>query len=343
MPAVVRTLLESALRDHVIQDVTATYRPGPAWRRHLVFARALPALAVWCLRPGPRLLHVHTAVRGSLYRKAIVIALGRALRRPVLVHVHAGAGDIAAFHERLGPWRRRLLARALGMADSVVSVSTAGAAEIERRFGVRGVVVVPNAAPPAPAQAAGESRAGRAVRVLYVGGFDDPAKGGDTVVAALERLLRTDAAVEVDVAGPGDAPGSLLRLARTDARVRWLGWLDEPAKDAAFRRADVVIFPSLTEGLPVALLEAMTYERAIVASRAGGMPEILTDGQDALLIPVGDPDALVAAITRLADDPEERDRLGRAAVARTARLNDVEVTARLLALYDAALEGATGR
>jgi glycosyltransferase involved in cell wall biosynthesis len=303
-----------------------------------VFARALPALAVWCLRPGPRLVHVHTAVRGSLYRKAIVIALARALRRPVLVHLHAGVGDIAAFDERLGPWRRRLLAGALGMANRVVSVSAAGAAEIERRFGVCGVVVVPNAAPPAPPPGAPGAPGRGAIRILYIGGFDDAAKGGAVLLAALEPLLRAHAGVLVDVAGPGDAPAALLRLARSEPRVRWLGWLDEAAKHAAYRAADVVIFPSITEGLPVALLEAMAHGRAIIASRAGGMPEVLTHGEDAVLVPAGAPDALVAAIVCLAGDASERHRLGRAAAARTVRLNDVEVTGRLLALYRDALE-----
>jgi glycosyltransferase involved in cell wall biosynthesis len=260
----------------------------------------------------------------------------------VLVHLHAGVGDIGAFDERLGPWRRSLLAGSLSMADRVVSVSAAGAVEIERRFGVSGVVVVPNAAPPVPAAGFPEPPNGAAVRMLYLGGFADPAKGGAVVLAALEPLLRAHPVLEFQLAGPGDPPAALLRLARTEPRVRWLGWLDEAGKDAACRAADVVIFPSITEGLPVALLEAMAYGRAIVASRAGGMPEVLTDGDDAVLIPIQDPDALVAAITRLADDAEERHRLGRAAAARTARLNDIEVTGRLLTLYGEALAVSIG-
>jgi glycosyltransferase involved in cell wall biosynthesis len=339
MPAVVRGLLASPLRAHLDQDVIATYRPGPWWRRHLIFLRALPRLAAWCLAPGPRIVHVHTAVRGSLYRKAIVVALARALRRPVLLHLHAGVGDIATFAEGLSPWRMRLLRRPFDRASAVISVSRAGAVEIERRFGARDVQVVPNAAPAVPATPLPDRPPDDPVRLLYLGGFEDPAKGGAVMAEALGGLPSLD--VDVVLAGPGEPPPAVT-AATSGGRARWLGWLDEPAKHAAYGQADIVVFPSITEGLPVALLEAMAYGRAIVASRAGGMPEVLTDAQDALLVPVGDVAALVDAITRLAADGTLRGRLGDAARSRARRLNDDEVTGRLLALYDAAL-GTRGR
>ena len=339
MPAVVRGLLASPLSEHYDQSAVATYRVVAPWRRHLLFVAAVARTALWCVRPGPRLLHIHTAVRGSLYRKAVLVALGRVLRRPVVLHLHAGAGDIAAFATRLGPLRRFAFRRTFALADRVLSVSRAGAAEIERRFGARAVRVVPNAAPRVGAAAPIPAR--QAATVLYLGGFDDPAKGGDVLVRSLPALLERVPGVRVQLAGPGAAPPALAPLSERHAGVRWLGWLDEAAKATAFRDADVVVLPSITEGLPVALLEAMAYGRAIVATRAGGLPEVLTDARDALLVPAGDPGALAEALIALVHDPERRAGLGAAARAQAERLNSEAVYRPLRDIY-AQLAGAGG-
>jgi glycosyltransferase involved in cell wall biosynthesis len=81
------------------------------------------------------------------------------------------------------------------------------------------------------------------------------------------------------------------------------------------------------------LLEAMSWGCAIVATRVGGVPEILTDGEDSLLVQPGDPDELERALVRLAGDARLRARLGAAARARAERLNSDEVCGRLDAVY----------
>jgi glycosyltransferase involved in cell wall biosynthesis len=103
---------------------------------------------------------------------------------------------------------------------------------------------------------------------------------------------------------------------------------------AAYSAADLVVLPSLSEGMPVALLEAMAYGRAIVATRVGGMPEVLTDGLDARLVDPGDPSALAAALASLAGDERARRRLGSNARSRAAQLSEAEVCAPLARLYD---------
>ena len=80
--------------------------------------------------------------------------------------------------------------------------------------------------------------------------------------------------------------------------------------------ADIFVMPSLWEGLPLALLEAMHAGTAIVASRTSGIPEAITDGVDGLLTPPGDEVALRDALVRLLPDASERARLGAAALAR---------------------------
>jgi glycosyltransferase involved in cell wall biosynthesis len=336
MPAVVRDLLSSPLADaHRLAFIptygSATYGRADRRERAATFARGLGRLVVWCLRPGRRLVHIHTATRGSWYRKATCVLAARALGRPVLLHVHAGPGDIAAFCTRTGPLGRRFLRLGFRAADRVISVSDATAREVERGLGVTGIVTVPTPAPLSrvPVAVPAPRRPDEPVHVLYVGGFANAAKGGQVLLEALPDLVAAAPGVSVKLAGMGDAPA----LDGLAGWVRWLGWLDSGRAAAELAAADVIVLPSVSEGLPVALLEALAHGRAIVATRVGGMPEILTDDVDGVLVDPGEPRELAGAIAALARDPERRERLGRAARMRAERLSRVEVYDRLDGLY----------
>jgi glycosyltransferase involved in cell wall biosynthesis len=322
MAAVVRGLLDSPLAQRYALTPIVTHRTGSVPRRVAVSLRGMAALARWCLRHPGGVVHVHSAVRGSLYRKAAAIALARLLRHPVVVQFHAGPGDIDAFAAPLSRRRLAALSWALHRAQLVLSVSEAGARSLRETFGLRQVDVIPNAVPRWPAEAPplGEPL------VLFLGGFEDPAKGGVELVAALERVLARQPAARIVLAGPGTPPP-------LPAGVEWRGWLDQAAKRAALEQATIVTLPSNSEGLPIVLLEAMGYGRALVATRVGGIPEIVSDGAEALLVDAGDVPALAEALLQLLADPARVAALGAAARARVVELGADDVVARLDRIY----------
>jgi glycosyltransferase involved in cell wall biosynthesis len=332
--AVVRGVAESPLAARYRMRFISTYRLGDGPIRRLArFAAACGALVRWSLRRGPRIVHLHAGTSGSWYRKCTALELARALRRPVVLQVHSGPGDIEDAWARLGPVRRLLLRRAFHHADRVLTVSRPGAEALERALELDDVMVVPNAAPLPPVRhGAGVEAEGGAARVVYLGGFANPGKGYDTLLEAIPALLAGDPTLTVALAGMGrPAPEPERALGE---RVRWLGWLDEDEKARLFDDPGTVfVLPSHSEGLPMALLEAMAHGAAIVATRVGGIPDTLTDGEDARLVAPGDPEALATAVLALAGDPDERQRLGDAARARVERLDRTEVFDRLAALY----------
>jgi glycosyltransferase involved in cell wall biosynthesis len=338
METVLRDVLASPLGTRYRLSLIATYRTARPLGRILVFARALVSLARWCRGDGRRLVHVHTAVRGSIYRKSLCVAVAALSGRSVVLQVHAGAGDIDAFTARLDPVRRALFGVAMRRADVVLSVSVAGARRIEELFGVEGVIVVPNAAPAVEdMHLAGPSVTpnGSPPRALYIGGFYNPAKGGRVLLRALPEILERCPELRVDVAGDGAPPDELTALERRHPGVRWAGWLDPAAAREQISRCDVFLMPSISEGLPVALLEAMAYARAIVATDVGGIPDAVTDGAEAILVPPGDPAALSAGVLLAVGDAPLRARLGRAARTRVeADFGRDQIIDRIAAIYD---------
>lgn len=325
MPAVVRALLQSPLADRYELDVIPTYRDSRPLRRLLLFCGALVALVRWCGGRGPRVAHVHMAARGSMYRKAVVIAVAKAMRRPVVLHIHAGPGDLTEFLNRLSPLRRRVLRAACAACDRILSVSASSARTLGELLIDGEILVVPNAPPEIVARGPRPEHEG--LTILYLGGFANPIKGGAVLLEALPQLLARCPRAQVVLAGPGESPGNL------PERVVWRGWLDETEKEQMFRDADIFVLPSLSEGLPVALLEAMSRELAIVASRVGGVPEVIDDGTEAVLVEPGDAAGLAQGIAELAADSQRRAALGKAAVARVERLAADDVYGQLDRIY----------
>jgi glycosyltransferase involved in cell wall biosynthesis len=331
MAASLAALLASPLGRRYRLDVVATYRGRQPLRRLGVYCLALARLLAWGLRRRGSVVHVHATVRGSAYRKSVCVLLAKLLRRRVVLQVHSGPGDIVSFRAGLGRPSLALFGRALAAADAVLAVSAASATALAEAGVEAEIEVVPNPAPPAPDFVRAEPGDGT-VRVAYLGGFANPVKGGEALLEALGATVAEEPRLRVTLAGPGELPDRGRALCE-GAAVEWAGWLDAAAKDALLRDAPVFVMPSLSEGLPMALLEAMAYGMAPVATRVGGIPELVEDGVEGLLVEPGDPAALAAALRQLVAEPELRARLAAGARARAERLDAVEIAGRLEAIY----------
>jgi glycosyltransferase involved in cell wall biosynthesis len=130
--------------------------------------------------------------------------------------------------------------------------------------------------------------------------------------ASLCRAVSHRTSLHLAIAGRGPEEASLRRLAAElgcPERIHLLGLRDDVGR--LLLAADLFAQSSRSEGLPLAVLEAMGAGAAVVATRVGGIPEAVVDGESGLLVPAGDPEALGAAIGRLIDDPTLRADLAR--------------------------------
>ncbi len=147
--------------------------------------------------------------------------------------------------------------------------------------------------------------------VLFAGG-PPKIKGAFDLIAA--AALMHDVKPLLLFAGPQEFATQLLQ-ASSDARVdaRFCGMLDHATLARAMAACDVFSLPSYSEGLPLVLCEAMLAGKPVVATPVGGIPEIVSEGANGYLVPPGDPPTLADALERIANEPMEAERLGRAA------------------------------
>lgn len=165
------------------------------------------------------------------------------------------------------------------------------------------------------------------------------ARKGHTVLLDALAPLAVPSLVVVCAGEGGERDALTARTAALGlgATVRWLGRVNDVA--ALLAAADVLVMPSRHEGLGVAALEAMAAGLPVIASRVGGLPEAVADGETGLLVPPGDPAALAAAIARLAADRPFARALGDAGAARVrARFTMAAMASATLAVYRRVVE-----
>jgi glycosyltransferase involved in cell wall biosynthesis len=176
---------------------------------------------------------------------------------------------------------------------------------------------------------------GDAPLVLFAGRLA-PQKGVEDLVAAIDLVQYNVPELRVLIVGDGPLRRRLEATAhafRLDGMVRFTGHRDDVPRLLA--AADLLVLPSLYEGLPNVVLEAMRFARPVVATAAPGTTEVVDDGRTGLLVPVHDPPALAQAIRTLVQDPERAARLGAAGRARVeAEFRAETMIEQFAALYE---------
>jgi glycosyltransferase involved in cell wall biosynthesis len=170
----------------------------------------------------------------------------------------------------------------------------------------------------------------------------DPIKDHATALRALEHAVRQRPSVRLVIVGDGPQSESIANLVRArelGPYVRLLGHRSDIPQ--LLGAADLVLLTSLSEGIPLSLIEAMGAGLPVVATRVGGVPEVVEEGRTGLLAPAGDDEQLAGLILRLAADPELRERLGQAGRERAVEFFSED---RMVASYDQIYHDlATGR
>jgi phosphatidylinositol alpha-mannosyltransferase len=176
----------------------------------------------------------------------------------------------------------------------------------------------------------------------FLGRFDEPRKGFEVLVAALDRLVVGHPGLRVLVGGPGDAAAALAAMPpRVAERVTMLGLVSEPDKARLLRSVDLFVASNTGgESFGIVLTEALAAGTAVVASDLEGFRRVLDDGACARLVPPGDPDALGGALAELLGDPGARRALAAAGSICVRRFDWARVVVDVIAVYETVVAGS---
>jgi glycosyltransferase involved in cell wall biosynthesis len=318
--AVVNTLLDGGLRAMYDCRVVETVGSGSAVTRGLQSAVGVAAALVSVARlPARSVVHLHMSHGGSFTRKVFIARFARLRGHRVVLHVHGSRFHIFA----ADPGRAVRVRGALEAADRVVVLSATWARRIRAVAPAARTVVVENPIVLPAIDRPGATTDG----VLFLGRLGER-KGAFVLLEAVRMLQERGERVRLTLAGDGEverAAGLAATLPFPDDVVV-PGWVDPQRVASELLPAHgIFCLPSRDEGQPIALLEAMARGLACVVTAVGGIPDTVTDGVDALVVPVDDPAALADVIGSLGRDADVRVRLGAAARRTAEQRFDVRV------------------
>ena len=282
----------------------------------VAFSRALIRYAM--IMPSYDIIHLHISARGSYKRKSIMARMAHKAGKYVILHDHDG--EFKKAFEEGGESYRRDVRKTFSIADRVVVLSeewrdyfSKNVCDLEKIDVVHNGVKVPDQ-PCAPC-----SRQD----VLFFGRLDAKKSpdvfGGDGEVEKNKSL-----AAELGIAD----------------RCEFHGWVAGAEREELFERAAVYCLPSKNEGLPMSVLEAMARGIPTVATPVGGIPQVINDGVNGVLIPVDNYQALAVALNHLLESSELRKEMGTLARKKILSSFDINLLlSEILGIYCNAVSG----
>ena len=309
----------------------ATMEDGSLWRKLRVFARAIVELRRALRSPQRLVVHIHFASRGSTLRKCILAWLTLRAHRPLILHAHG-----ASFDEFFGTLPRPLqqVVRAVfARADCFLVLSSQWRQFYTQQCGLPAarVMVLYN---PTSLPESIPVRSGRAnVQLLFLGRIG-ARKGAFDLLQAYTALPATvRERTRLVFAGDGEVESLRAQAAALGAQVEVHAWVDARQRDALLAESDIFVLPSHSEGVPMAMLEAMASGLPVVTTPVGGIPDVVADRCEGLMVAPGQIQELGAALQKLIEDEPLRLRLGRHARMRAENFDIERYSADLARIY----------
>jgi glycosyltransferase involved in cell wall biosynthesis len=285
------------------------------------------------LRKRADVIHLHVSQNGSAFRKSILTAIAVAFRKPVIMHAH-GSNFHLFYPELPGP-ARAFVRWAFMKSSRVLVLSKSWKEFYIEKLGLSPDQVVVLSNPVALPATVQERKSSDPVQILYLGQIGER-KGSFNLLHAFARLPEEQRRrARLLLAGDGEiseARALIKRLRLSDSAIA-LDWVGPVQRDQLLADSHVFVLPSYNEGLPMALLEAMACQLPVITTPVGGIPEVVTDGQNGMLVTPGDIGGLAGAMQLLIEQEDLRLVLGLNARKSVEHFDIAEYACSLAAIY----------
>lgn len=308
-----------------------TYETKTFLRQFVVYLSAIWKLfALLITDKEIRILHVHHASRGSFLRKSILILIGRLFRKQIILHIHGGGFHNYFRNSRLlKPYIRYILEH----ADAVICLSENWKKYYSETFKLRRLVIINNVIEDASISQVDRNGI---VKLLFLGHITEK-KGVYDLLNVLGTNLDTfGQKVTFTIGGIGDEDklNQAIGQYKFNGDVKFAGWVSGSKKAELLNECDVYVLPSYNEGLPISILEAMSYGKPIIATNVGGIPEIVKPGFNGWLFEPGDRQALGKIIGEVIGNRNKLSEFGYNSLQITKDYTPAAVVKSLQALYE---------
>lgn len=297
-------------------DSTQASQPPPGLAKLVAASlRRLSAFRRLLRDPEPDAVLIFASAGLSLLEKGLMAHMAAGRGKPIILSIRSGRFLDACRRYRA---YRSLAGRLVRPADILLCQGTNWVAFYRDAFGIDPArcAVIPNWTADAAHLGLPVPDPAQVPAILFLGWVERDKGVFDLLEAASRLRARGAPEFRVIIAGGGGGLERARALAASLGladRVEFTGWISPARCVGLFADSAIFALPSLVESLPNSMIEAMAAGRPVVVTPVGGIPGVIRDGENGLIIPPRDPERLAEALGRLLSDPGLRDRLGRAA------------------------------
>lgn len=249
-------------------------------------------------------VHIHMASDVSIYRKIPFIWLAKMFGKKLVIQQHGG--NIQQFYyTECGSNKQKFIQKTLRKADVFLVVAPYLKDIFKNIVEEEKIEILTNAIEIPEEVEQDYSRQ----KILFLGRLCKE-KGIGELLEAVKDLKQEFPQLELYLGGVWVEDELKKKAEECKEYVHYLGWIDAKKKDEYLRKCNMFVLPTYFEGLPMSLLEGMAYGCACVASEVGGIPQVMTDGKDGLMIPTKDVQGLKKALKELMQSQELQRELG---------------------------------
>ena len=281
-----------------------THRDGPAWRKVWYLVTAL--IEYMLLLPWYDIVHIHVATTQSARRKKIFFVLAKLLHKKTIWHFHPSNEKF--LYE---PANKKLYRNLFSKADLVLVLSEQWRRWVKDALGLTEHIEVLYR----PCPMIEPKRELKQKEILFARSII-PRKGYADLIRGFAKIAAFYPEWKVIFAGNGEIEKvkAITKECGVEEQIEFLGWVNGSAKDLAFQRASIYCLASDGEGFPMGVLDAWAYGIPCVVAPVGGLPDIVVDGENALVFPVGDVDMLARQLEKMISDNILRKKISNASL-----------------------------
>lgn len=254
-----------------------------------------------------KVIHIHGSYGVSVLRKALIALTAKSiLGKKIIYQVHSS--EFPQKYDASPPYHKYLIEYLFRKADLVGCLTKKWQALYEEKFGLTKTVVIPNMIHPPDFDA--DSRKipapDQPIQLAFLGLIHEKKGIFEMVQMVADNKLEFAGKLVIHIGGIGKVEELNAMIAQygLEQIIKFRGWFGENDKAALYKEVDAFILPSHNEGLPVVILEAMSYGLPVIATRVGGIPEIMEHEVNGFLFEKGDIVALKTAISAYIENHE---------------------------------------
>lgn len=278
-----------------------------------------------------KIVHIHTASYNSFRRSAIFVKIAKSFHKKVVLHIHGGG-----FREYYATNPQKI-SSILNSCDCIITLTESWQTFFKQITTCQHVEVIENIV--APPQFKNIPKDGK-LHLLFLGLISQQKGIYDLIEVIAGHKTEFDNKLILHIGGNGEK-GKLIDLISKNNianLITYEGWVSGDKKTDLLNIADAFILPSYTEGLPISILEAMSYGLPILSTPVGGIPEIVENGVNGFLFHPGDKNDIFQAILQLLSNKNLAKQMGDESLAKAKRYLPCNVSDALSKLYSSLID-----